>query len=297
MADSEPQREDRPVLFLDSGVGGLPYLSAAAAEFPNERFIYLADRRNFPYGERAPEEVQRAILAAAGAAVAAFRPKVSVVACNTASVVALDALRAEYAIPFVGVVPAVKPAAEQSRSGRIGVLATARTVEDRYLLGLIERFAADCYVLSVAGGDIVTFVERRYFVSQAVERRTVVQEAARRLREARIDTVVLGCTHFLHVERELAEALGPDIRVIDSRAGVTRRLGTVLREHGLARSAERTGERTGDRTADARARMYVTCGPGDSLDADSLEAESEDYQRFAEQFGLTYNGVLPVEAV
>jgi len=190
------------------------------------------------------------------------------------------------------VVPAVKPAAEQSRSGRIGVLATARTVEDRYLLGLIERFAADCYVLSVAGGDIVTFVERRFFVSHADERRAVVQEAARRFCEARIDTVVLGCTHFLHVEHELADALGPDIRVIDSRAGVTRRLGAVLHEYGLARTPAQVDKRS----ERARASMYVTCASGDSLEADSLEAESEDYHRFAKQFGLTFSGGLRVEA-
>ena len=270
--------EDAPILFLDSGVGGLPYLEAAEALLPDERFVYIADRCNFPYGEKPPEEVRRGIGAAAAAAVAAHRPKVAVVACNTASVVALPTLRERLALPVVGVVPAVKPAAEYSRNRRIGVLATARTVEDRYLAELITAFAADCFVLRVAGGDIVSFVERRYFVSRGDERRAIVEDAAAQFRAAGVDVVVLGCTHFLHIERELTEELGPEIRVIDSREGVARRLVAVLTENRLMRSSGKGGAGC----------FYVTEGPG-------CGARGEDeYGLFAERYGLRYRGALTV---
>ncbi len=270
---------ERPVLFLDSGVGGLPYLRAAAAELPSERLVYLADRSNFPYGEKSPAEVRRAIVAAAGEAISAHEPKAAVVACNTASVVALQALRREFGIAFVGVVPAVKPAAQRSLNRRIGVLATARTVEDRYLAELIAQFAADCYVLRVAGGDIVSFVEQRFFVSRAAERRAIVDHAAALFREAGVDTVVLGCTHFLHVERELCEALGSAVHVIDSREGVTRRLAALLHEHQLFRAGP-----------PAEGSLYVTRTAG----CDPMR--NDDYACFAEQFQLRYRGALPVRS-
>lgn len=280
--------EDAPILFLDSGVGGLPYLESAAARLPHERFVYLADRCNFPYGEKSPDEVRRAVTAAAVAAVAAHRAKAVVVACNTASVVALSSLRRRLALPVVGVVPAVKPAAEYSRKRRIGVLATARTVEDRYLAELIARFAADCFVLRVAGGDIVSFVERRSFMSRGDERRAIVEDAAAQFRAADLDTVVLGCTHFLQVEPELTAALGPGIRVIDSREGVVRRLEAVLAENRLARAGGAGSNRGGGNARDngVYGSLYVTEEPGSG-------AQGEDaYGLFAERYNLRYRGAL-----
>ena len=142
----------KPIAFLDSGVGGLPYLEMAREHLPKENFIYLADRKNFPYGTKSAEEVFAAVAVLTDRILAAEKPKVFVLACNTMSVVALTRLRKLYPrLPFVGVVPAVKPAAERTKVKRIGVLATNRTLQDAYLDDLIRRFASSCEVVRVAG--------------------------------------------------------------------------------------------------------------------------------------------------
>ncbi len=146
--------------FLDSGIGGLPYLAHLRRRRGGGRFVYVADRENFPYGEKGREEIIAATLSLAGRLIARENPRLVVVACNTMSVVALDALRARFSLPFVGVVPAVKPAAELSRRRRVGVLATRQTVEGEYLRKLIERHANGCSVVSLSSGGLVEFVEK-----------------------------------------------------------------------------------------------------------------------------------------
>jgi glutamate racemase len=155
---SSSAMNEGPIAFVDSGVGGLTYVEHARRRLPLERFIFAADRRNFPYGPKTDVEVTRAVVALMEAIVPRERPKLVVVACNTASVVSLAELRARFSVPFVGVVPAVKPAAEISRKKRIGVLATQRTVKTGYLRELIRRFAGGCVVTCLPSGDLVEFV-------------------------------------------------------------------------------------------------------------------------------------------
>ncbi len=146
-----------PVAFLDSGVGGLPYLAHARKHLRGQRFVYVADRENFPYGEKSRPEIIEAALAVAGRLIEREHPRLVVVACNTMSVVALAELRARFHVPFVGVVPAVKPAASLSRKKRVGVLATRQTVEGDYLRNLIGQHASGC-----AGGEPVLFRARGF---------------------------------------------------------------------------------------------------------------------------------------
>jgi glutamate racemase len=117
-----------PIAFLDSGVGGLPYLAHTRRLLPGERYVYVADRENFPYGEKESARIVDAALSLTERLVAREHPRLVVVACNTMSVIALPMLRARFSLPFVGVVPAVKPAASLSRRRRVGVLATRQTV-------------------------------------------------------------------------------------------------------------------------------------------------------------------------
>ncbi len=176
-------------------------------------------------------------------------PRLVVVACNTASVVALDVLRREFPLPFVGVVPAVKPAAALSRRRRVGVLATRRTVEGEYLRSLIHEHAASCTVVSLPAAGLVEFVE------QAMERCTPEEKTARvrteveRFRSAGIDTLVLGCTHFLHLEPEFRHLLNDEgIALVDSRDGVARQVQRLLALSGggeRRRSARATRRRSG----------------------------------------------------
>jgi glutamate racemase len=201
---------------------------------PRESFVYLADRVGFPYGTKPREEVRDSVLRLVSGLVDAYSPKAILIACNTASQAALEAARkSNPGIAIVGTVPAVKPAAERSRSGVIGVMASAGALEDPYLDALVARHARGVIVLREAAQELVSFVERRFGVADAKERREAVEPYVRRLVEGGADEIVLACTHFLHLRDDIAAAAGPGVEVVDSRAGVVKRLRQVLSERGL----------------------------------------------------------------
>jgi len=225
---------DRPVVVFDSGVGGLPYLAAARALMPGRSFAYLADRGGFPYGTKTRRDLRERVLAVADAVLKRFDPAALVIACNTASQAALGAVReAHPGLLVVGTVPAVKPAAMRSRSGVIGIMATAGAVEDPYLDELVARHAAGLRVLRVGAQDLVGFVERRLPFATAEERRAAVDPYVRRLVSEGADEIVLACTHFLRLSADIASAAGPGVEVVDSLEGVARRLRAQLEERGL----------------------------------------------------------------
>lgn len=230
-----------PIAFLDSGIGGLPYFREAARELPNSSFVYYADTRHFPYGRQSAEELVGVVQEAVRAIVSRWRPCMIVVACNTASVVALETLRATFDLPFVGVVPAVKPASEQTRTGTIGLLATERTVCDPYVSRLIREFAPHHTVHMIAAGGLVEAVEAGEFLPDGEIHNRYLSESIRSLRQVDVDSVVLGCTHFIHVRRQIERLLGPGIAVVDSVAGVIRQITRLAGEHSCGTRA--TGER------------------------------------------------------
>jgi glutamate racemase len=259
--------DERPIAFIDSGIGGLPYLAEVRRRLPGARLVYAADRERFPYGEKRPADIVEAVVSLAERLVEREHPQLIVIACNTASVVALGELRRRFSLPFVGTVPAVKPAAAWSNSRRIGVLATRRTVEGDYLRDLVEKFASGCEVVGLPANDLVAFVEYELHRASAVERIARATAEAARVRDARVDTVVLGCTHFLHLEAELRAAFGPDVTLVDSRDGVARQ---AARLAGTVEPAE---------GADA---FYLT-GP---------QPIAERHRFFARAFGLEPAGSL-----
>jgi len=221
------------VLFLDSGVGGLPYLETARHLVPGASFHYLADNAGFPYGTKNPGEVTDILLDRVRRIRSRLDIDALVIACNTASQIGLGALRAANPdIPIIGTVPAIKPAAADSVSGRVGVLATERTVADPYIDDLIARYAADVDVLKIPAQALVDFVERRFLTSSAEERSELVTPYVRKFVDAGVDRIVLACTHFLHLRRDIAEAAGKlgveKMGIVDSREGVANRLAELL---------------------------------------------------------------------
>jgi glutamate racemase len=267
------------VAFLDSGVGGLPYLAHARPFLRGRRLVYVADREHFPYGEKSRAEVIAAALSVTARLVARENPRLIIVACNTMSVAALAELRAAFPVPFVGVVPAVKPAASLSRRKRVGVLATRRTVEGDYLHELIEKHATGCAVVSLASGPLVEFVERSLHRATTEERQERVRQEVERFTEEGVDALVLGCTHFLHLEgefRSLLEEKG--IMLVDSREGVSRQAQRLLAGNtGSGRTASgRAASGTGASSASTHDSLYVT-GPRPLEDR---------YQWFASRYGL-----------
>jgi glutamate racemase len=230
--------DKRPVVFLDSGIGGIPYCREFAERNPGESLVYLADRRNFPYGRRSREELRDILGALVAELAAKVDPKIVVLACNTASVSALSFLRERFpALIFVGAVPAVKPAVLGTKTGRVGVLGTERTVSDPYIAELAAAYGAGRKIIPLAAPELVDFVEYRCALAGEEERRQALRPYLERFRAAAADSLVLGCTHFLFLLKEFREEAAPDITVYESVDGIARRIESILDERdGALRS-------------------------------------------------------------
>ncbi|WP_445157120.1 glutamate racemase [Halomonas sp. E14] len=222
-----------PILIFDSGVGGLSVVPSLRSRLPGVALTYACDNAMLPYGTRPSAWLVERILAVCEAAVIASGASVLVVACNTASTLALDALRARLSVPVVGTVPAIKPAAALSRSRHIGLLATSATVSRPYTDRLIEAFAADCRVTRVAGDPLVTLAER-LLAGEAPELAAVQAVTAPLWVAEDLDTVVLGCTHFPLLGQWIAAAAPRPIQLVDSSDAIARRTQDISR--GLALS-------------------------------------------------------------
>ncbi|HEX5238619.1 MAG TPA: glutamate racemase, partial [Sphingomicrobium sp.] len=180
-----------PILFFDSGVGGLSVLGPTRELLPNAPIVYAADTAGFPYGKRSEAEIASRVPALLGRLVERFRPRLAVIACNTASTIALDHVRAALDLPVVGTVPAIKPAAEISKSRVIGVLGTEATVRQPYVDDLAAKFAADCTIVRHGSPELVELAEGK-LAGEEVEVEQV-RAAAQPMFDApdgnRIDTV------------------------------------------------------------------------------------------------------------
>src|SRR4051812_12960912 len=220
-----------PLLFFDSGVGGLSVLEPTLKLLPNAPIIYAADSAGFPYGKRSEAEIASRVPALLGRLVERYHPRLAVIACNTASTIALDHVRSALALPVVGTVPAIKPAAERSKTRVIGVLGTEATVRQPYVDDLAAKFAADCTIVRHGSPELVELAEAKLGGEEiGVD---AVRAAAQPLFDApggdRIDTVVLACTHFPLLEDELCAAF-PGTTYVDGGDGVARRIAWLTRE-------------------------------------------------------------------
>lgn len=212
---------DAPLLFFDSGVGGLSVLGPTRALLPTAPIVYVADSAAFPYGTRSEAEIAARVPALLGRLTERFRPRLAVIACNTASTIALPFVRAALDIPVVGTVPAIKPAAAMSKSRVIGVLGTPATVRQPYVDDLAARFAADCTVLRHGSSELVALAEAK-LGGEAIAPEEVAAAVAP-LTGQGMDVVVLACTHFPLLADELAVAL-PGVAQIDGGPGIARRI-------------------------------------------------------------------------
>lgn len=220
----------QPIGIFDSGLGGLSVLNHARDLFANEQFIYLADQRRAPYGDRTREEVFDYTVMAVDRLLAAGVKGV-VIACNTASDVALDRMRERHpATPFVGIEPAVKPAVATSRTGIIGVLATSGTVNGERLRSLISKYAGTSTILTQACPGLVELIEDGLGDSRQTE--ALLAEYVTPLVTAGADTLVLGCTHYSFITDHVAKVAGPGVAIIDPADAVARQIGRTIRLDG-----------------------------------------------------------------
>jgi len=219
------------IVIFDSGVGGLSILQAARQQLPHCRFSYLSDNGGFPYGNKpAHQVIERACQVLEAFAKQVPDVDIYVVACNTASTLALPRLRRHFTRPVVGVVPAIKPGAEVSKNRYIGLLATPGTVKRSYTKRLIQEFAHDCQTVCVGSSALVELAERklRLLPVDADELLPILKPLLTASKTNptpdRLDTLVLACTHFPLLATEIQQVLGSHIRLIDSGDAIARRI-------------------------------------------------------------------------
>jgi glutamate racemase len=219
------QEARHPIALFDSGVGGLSILRQVRRRLPGEHLIYFADQAHVPYGPRPLEEI-RAFTEGITHFFLEHHAKAIVIACNAASAASLHYLRERFPdVPFVGMEPAIKPAAEQTYNGVIGVITTKATYQGELFASVVDRFAPGLNVVTQVCPDLVTLVEEGQLDTPEVYH--AVESYLRPLLDSGIDQLVLGCTHFPFLAPVLAEIAGPRVTIVDPSPAIARQAGRV----------------------------------------------------------------------
>ena len=233
-------KQEGPIGIFDSGVGGLSVLREVRRQLPAEDLIYIADQAHVPYGDRSKEDVF-----GFSAGIARYlikkQVKLMIIACNTASAVALADLRLEYpSLPFVGMEPAVKPAAAETSTGVVGVLATPATFQGDLYASTVERFAKGVKILQDTCPGLVDQIEAGGITSS--ETREILTRALHPMLEEGVDEIVMGCTHYPFVIPLIKEIVGDEVEVIDPAPAVARQAGRLLDEYDLHKDGSEEGK-------------------------------------------------------
>lgn len=221
----------RPIGVMDSGVGGLSVLKHIRELLPHENLIYFADSKNAPYGNKTVKQIEQRVFAAAKFLLS-HDVKALVIACNTATATAAEKLRNKYEIldiPIIGMEPAVKPAAEATKNGIIGVLATSGTLKSAQFAGLLESYGRNVQVVTQACIGLVEQIELGEL--DTAKTLQLIRQYTKPLLNEQADTIVLGCTHYPFVKVAIQDAVGAHIHLIDTGAAVARQLHTKLIEY------------------------------------------------------------------
>ena len=215
------------ILVFDSGVGGLSILQALQQKLPACEYVYASDNQAFPYGTKTADFLMTRVHRVLDALIEKTRPALVVVACNTASTLVLPHIRSHFTIPVVGVVPAIKPAALQSKTRVIGLLGTPGTVTRNYTKALIDEFAADCEFVTVGSTELVVLAENALRGNQ-IPPASLSHIIKPLFENIRLDTIVLACTHFPLIRDQLIEAAPRAVSWIDSGEAIARRVCSLL---------------------------------------------------------------------
>ena len=221
---------NQPIGIFDSGIGGTTVLKKIIEKLSNEKYIYYADTDNVPYGTKPKEEVKKYINQSVEFLISK-NVKAIVIACNTATSIAIEELRKKYSIPIIGIEPAVKPAIENRGKKRVLIMATPTTIREEKLKKLIQNLNASNYVDLIAMPRLVEFAEKGDFASEEVEEYIRTELKQYNLNE--YSELVLGCTHFPLFKETLSKILPKEMQFIDGSIGVANRLKNVLEEKDL----------------------------------------------------------------
>jgi glutamate racemase len=240
----------RPILVFDSGVGGLSVLAEIRKALPQAAIVYAADNAGYPYGTKPEAEIAARVPAMLGRLAERFRPRIIVIACNTASTIALAHVRSALDLPVVGTVPAIKPAALLSKTRAIGILGTEATVRQPYVDNLVAEFASDCIVLRHGSARLVDIAEAKLRGTNPdpAQMLSIMDGLFSQQGGDRIDTIVLSCTHFPLLREDIASASPDGVTLVDSAKGIARR--TLFLTQGQDWAAEPNGRAVFTRHAD-----------------------------------------------
>ncbi|HSH54869.1 MAG TPA: glutamate racemase [Methylotenera sp.] len=227
---------NNPIGVLDSGVGGISVLKHIHSLLPHEQLLYVADSKYAPYGSKTQDEIRARCFEIADFLIAK-NVKALVVACNTATAAAIDELRTRYTLPIIGMEPAVKPAAEASKNGIIGVLATVGTLKSAQFAALLESYGRNVKVVTQACVGLVECIERGELNSNSTLE--LIQRYCKPLLNEGADTIVLGCTHYPFVKPLIMQVVGENVTLIDTGAAVAKQLQKRLQEFDLLTDAAR----------------------------------------------------------
>ena len=231
------QNNNAPIGLFDSGVGGTSIWQEIDELLPRENTIYLADSRNAPYGEKPTEEIIKLsiknteLLLEMGC-------KIIVVACNTATTNAIDLLRAKYEVPFIGIEPAIKPAALKSKSGVVGVLATKGTLNSKLFHETANQYGGETKRVEIFGDGLVPLIEKGVFKGPEID--LLLKKYLHPMIEAGVDQIVLGCSHYPYLIPAIKSHLPEHIELIDSGYAVARQTKAILEKNRLLSTAEPT---------------------------------------------------------
>lgn len=228
-----------PIGIFDSGVGGISVLRTIREQMPEEDIIYFGDQGHIPYGSRPMEQI-RGFSEAITRFLLEQNAKIIVVACNTASAAALKYLREQFTdVQFVGMEPAVKPAAENTQTGKVGVLATPATFQGALYASVVERFASGVELLQETCPGLVQQIEQGNLDGEVTNK--ILEDVLLPMLEKNIDTVVLGCTHYPFVIPLIQQIVGEKVRVIDPAPAVARQVGRLLEAGGVRNQSRSRG--------------------------------------------------------
>lgn len=228
---------NNPIGIFDSGVGGLSILQEIQSRLPNESCIFFADQQNVPYGGKTKEELV-ALTFRIMKFLTTKKIKIAVVACNTATCYAIEELRKAFSLPIVGVVPAIKPAAEQTRVGKIALIATPATAQSSYVTELINKYANKIKVLRIGCDGLEDSIEAGQL--HGLRTSELLDAYVLPLKQEGIDHLVLGCTHYPFLRARITAMLGPTVTLVDSGKAIAKNVEHLLDEHNLKSSASKS---------------------------------------------------------
>jgi len=234
------KKNNQPIGVFDSGVGGLSVLRELQKKMPHENFVFLADQKYVPYGEKTKKELVSLVYKITDYLIKHHDIKMMVVACNTATCGAIAELRNKYSLPIVGTVPAIKPAAEKTRTKTVGIISTPSTSKSKVLHALIKDYCRGVKMLNIGCKNLEDVVEKGKLNSPEVSRLLV--KFLKKVKDSKADYLVLGCTHYPFLKNIIQKIVGPRINLIDSGNAIAKHTRSLLANNFLENNQKRSGE-------------------------------------------------------